>query len=71
MKGIIYYESNFEKANEELKKIVDKYNRMKIPVIRCYYKRSDSYAEFEKSDTCQVVEANVSARGNRCNIAYI
>lgn len=71
MKGIIYYESNFEKANEELKKIVDKYNRMQISVIRCYYKRIGSYAEFENGDTWQVVKANDSARGNRCNIAYI
>lgn len=25
VKGIIYYESSFEKANEELKKMVDRY----------------------------------------------
>ena len=71
MKGIIYYESNFEKANEELKKMIDKYNRMQIPVVRCYYKKNGSYAEFENGDTWQVVKANDSARGNRCNIAYI
>lgn len=71
MKGIIYYESSFEKANEELKKIVDRYNQMQIPVIKCHYKRIGSYAEFKNGDTWQVVKANDSARGFRCNVAYI
>ena len=46
MKGIIYYESSFEKANEELKKMIDKYNRMQIPVIRCYYKRIGGFVNY-------------------------
>lgn len=71
MKGIIYYESSFEKANEELKKIVDRYNQMQIPVVKCHYKRIGSYAEFENGDIWKVVKANDSARGFRCNIAYI
>lgn len=71
MKGIIYYESSFEKANEELKKMVDRYNQMHIPVTKCYYKKIGSWAKFENGDTWQVVKANDSARGYRCNIAYI
>lgn len=71
IKGIIYYESDFIKANEELKKIVDQYNFMNIPVEQCHYKKIGSYARFENGDTWQVVRANESARGYRCNIAYI
>lgn len=71
MKGIIYYESSFEKANEELKKMVDRYNQMRIPANKCHYKRIGSYAEFENGDTWKVVKADDSARGYRCNVAYI
>lgn len=71
MKGIIYYESSFEKANEELKKMIDRYNQMHIPVTKCHYKKIGSWAEFENGDTWQVVKANDSARGYRCNVAYI
>lgn len=71
MTGIIFYESDFIKANEELKKIVDKYNFMLIPVEQCHYKKSGSYARFENGDTWQVVKATETARGYRCNIAYI
>lgn len=71
MKGIIYYESSFEKANEELKKMIDRYNQMRIPVTKCHYRKFGSYAEFENGDTWQVIKANEGARGYRCNIAYI
>jgi len=71
MKGIIYYESSFEKANEELKKMVDRYNQMNIPVTKCHYKKIGSWAEFENGDIWKVVKANESARGFACNIAYI
>lgn len=71
MRGIIYYESNSENANDELKKMVDRYNQMHIPVTKCHYKKIGSYAEFENGDIWQVVKANESARGYRCNIAYI
>lgn len=71
IKGIIYYESSFEKANEELKKMIDRYNQKRIPVTKCHYKKIGSYAEFENGDTWKVVRANESARGYRCNIAYI
>ena len=71
MRGIIYYESSSENANDELKKLVDRYNQMRIPVIKCHYKKIGSYAEFENGDIWQVVKANDSARGYRCNIAYI
>ena len=71
MKGIIFYGSSYEKANEELKKIVDRYNRMRIPVIKCHYKRIGSYAKFENGDIWRVLEAKDSARGYRWNIAYI
>ena len=71
MKGIIYYESSFENANEELKRIVDNYNKSGIPVTKCHYKKIGSYAEFENGDTWKVLRANESARGARCNIAYI
>ena len=71
MKGIIYYESNSENANDELKKLVDKYNQMQIPVVKCHYRKIGSYAQFENGDIWQVVKANESARGYRCNIAYI
>ena len=71
MKGIIYYESSCEKANEELKKIVDRYNQMHIPVTKCHYKRIGSYVCFWNGDIWQVVRANEHARGYRYNIAYI
>ena len=71
IKGIIYYESSFETANEELKKMIDRYNQKRIPVTKCHYKKIGSYAEFENGDTWQVVRANDSTRGYRCNIAYI
>ena len=71
MKGIIYYESSFEKANEELKKMVDRYNQKRIPVTKCHYMKNGSYAEFENGDVWKVVKANDGARGFRCNVAYI
>ena len=71
MKGIIYYESSFEKANEELKKMVDRYNQMHIPVIKCYYKKHGSWAEFENGDIWKVLGAGDRARGCKWNIAYI
>ena len=71
MKGIIYYESSFEKANEELKKMVDRYNQMNISVTKCHYKRIGSWVEFENGDTWQIIRANNNARGLACNIAYI
>lgn len=71
MKGIIYYESSFEKANEELKKMVDRYNQMNISVTKCHYKRISSWVEFENGDTWQIIRANNNARGLACNIAYI
>lgn len=71
MKGIIYYESSFEKANEELKKMVDRYNQMHIPVTKCYYKKYGSWAEFENGDIWKVLGVGDRARGYKWNIAYI
>ena len=71
MKGIIFYGSSFVKANEELKKMVDRYNQMRIPVIKCHYKKIGSYAEFENGDVWRVVGASDNARGHRCNVAYV
>lgn len=71
MRGIIYYNSNFINANEQLKAIIDKYNQVQIPVIKCHYKKIGSYAEFENGDIWRVVRANENARGHKWNIAYI
>jgi hypothetical protein len=71
IKGIIYYESSFEKANEELKKMVDRYNQKHIPVTKCHYMRHGSWAKFENGDTWRVLYANDCARGYKWNIAYI
>lgn len=71
MKGIIYYNSDFIKANEQLKTIVDKYNQAQIPVINCHYRKIGSHVEFENGDVWQVVKANDNARGYKWNVAYI
>ena len=71
MRCIIYYNSDFINANEQLKSIVDKYNQAQIPVIKCHYKKIGSYAEFANGDIWQVVKANNNARGYKWNIAYI
>lgn len=71
MKGIIYYNSSWENGNKQLQQIVTNYERMKIPVVKCHYLRSGSWAEFENGDTWKVLCANDFARGYRCNIAYI
>ena len=66
MKGIIYYESSFEKANEELKKMVDRYNQMRIPVSKCHYKRIGSYAKFENGDTLSMMYLTKLKAGIHC-----
>ena len=71
MRGIIYYKSSFINGNEELKKMIDRYNQMQISVKKCHYKKVGSWAEFENGDIWQVVKASENARGYRCNIAYV
>lgn len=71
MKGVIYYESSWENGNEQLKEIIKRYNQMNISTIKCHYMKNGSWAEFENGDIWKVVKANDSARGFRCNIAYI
>ena len=52
--------------------MINRYEQMKIKVVKNYCsKYNNSYAEFENGDTWKVVKANDSARGQRCNIAYI
>ena len=72
MRGIIYYESSWENGNKKLKEIIKQYSQIGISVIECHCNKiTSSWAEFENGDIWKVIKANDSARGYRCNIAYI
>ncbi len=71
MRGIIYCKSSSINGNEQLKEIVDRYNKAHIATKICHYKATGSYAEFENGDIWKVVRASDSARGQCCNIAYV
>ena len=71
MKGIIYYNSNWENGIAQLRQVEENYNRMKISTIRSHYMRHGSWVQFENGDTWRVLGAKDSARGYRWNIAYV
>ena len=71
MKGIIYYNSNFENGIAELKRIVERYKQMEISTTYCNYSRNGALATFENGDSWRVLGAKDSSRGYRCNVAYI
>ena len=71
MKGIIWYNDDYSKGLEQLKTIIDNYERMKIPVTKNHFSKYGAYAVFENGDIWKVAGANDSSRGNRCNISYI
>lgn len=71
MKGIIFYNSNRENAIKEMEKIIKKYEQIKIKSVRYIYNSYQCLTEFENGDIWKIVKANDSARGDRCNVAYI
>lgn len=70
VKGIIYYNSNWENGIAQLKQIEENYNRMKITTIHSHYMRHGSWVQFENGDVWRVLGVG-GARGYRWNIAYI
>ena len=71
IKGIIYYNSNWENGVTQLKQIEENYNQMKIATTRSHYMRHGSWVQFENGDVWKVLGAGDRARGYRWNIAYI
>lgn len=71
MKGIIWYRDDYSKGIEQLKIMINKYERMKIPVTENHFSKYDTYVVFENGDTWKVVGARKCGRANRCNIAYV
>lgn len=71
MKGIIFC-TTITDGNKQLQELIEQYNKCHIPIAEvCYSKNINSFVEFKNGDTWKVVKANDSARGYRCNIAYI
>lgn len=71
MKGIIQYRDDYSKGIEQLKIMINKYERMKIPVTENHFSKYDTYVVFENGDTWKVVGARECGRANRCNVAYV
>ena len=71
MKGIIWYRDDYSKGIEQLKIMIDNYERMKIPVTENHFSKYDTYVVFENGDTWKVVGARECGRANRCNVAYV
>lgn len=71
MKGIIFCGSSRERGNEKLEEIINKYKLAGIETIKSVYSKLGSCAEFENGDVWRVVSANDSARGYKCNVAYV
>lgn len=71
MKGIIWYKDDYSKGIEQLKIIIDSYERMKIPSTKNYFSKYETYAVFENGDIWKVVGAKKCGRANRCNVAYV
>lgn len=71
MKGIIYYNSNYENGIAQLKQIEENYKMANISATRSHYMRHGSWIQFENGDIWRVVRAGENARGYKWNIAYI
>lgn len=71
MKGIIWYRDDYSKGIEQLKIMINKYERMKIPVTENRFSKYDTYVVFENGDIWKVVGARKCGRANRCNVAYV
>ena len=71
MKGIIWYRDDYSKGIEQLKIMINNYERMKIPVTENHFSKYDTYVVFENGDTWKVVGARECGRANRCNVAYV
>lgn len=71
MKGIIWYRDDYSKGIEQLKIMINNYERMKIPVTENHFSKYDTYVVFENGDTWKVVRARECGRANRCNVAYV
>lgn len=75
MKGIIYYNENRGQAIEIFERMIERYKMMEIPVEyssigKSYYSIAPN-ARFGNGDTWTVCRACDSARGYKCNVAYI
>ena len=75
MRGIIYYNENRGQAIKILERMIERYKMMEIPVEyssidKSYYSISPN-AKFGNGDTWTVCRACDSARGYKCNIAYV
>lgn len=70
MTGIIYYNENREQAIKILEGMIERYKTMEIPVEYCSRAIAPT-AKFSNGDMWAVRRACDSARGYRCNIAYV
>ena len=71
MKGIIWYRDDYSKGIEQLKIMINNYERMKIPITENHFSKYDTCVVFENGDTWKVVGARKCGRANRCNVAYV
>ena len=71
IRGIIWYNSCFENALEQLNEIIKSYERYNYNYINLRTSKFGTRVEFENGDTWQIRRATDNSRGCRCNIAYI
>ena len=71
IRGIIWYNSRFENALEQLNQIIKSYEYYKCNHINLRASKFGTYVEFENGDIWQIRRATENSRGCRCNIAYV
>ena len=71
VRGIIWYNSCFENALEQLNQIIKNYEYYKCNHINLRTSKFGTYVEFENGDIWQIRKATDNSRACRGNIAYI
>lgn len=71
IKGIIWYNSCFENALEQLNRIIQDYEYYACNYINLKTSKFDTCVEFENGDIWRIRKATENSRGYRCNVAYI
>jgi hypothetical protein len=70
MKGIVWG-LTFERANEKLTEIVEKYLQMEYHIIEKTVAKNQVSVVFNNGDSWQAVAARQHDKRERCNISYI
>ena len=71
LKGIVWYNTNRERAEQILEDIIKKYGFIEEKISKRVKSKNSNFVEFENGDRWQIANAKENMKGAACNISYI